>query len=224
MASQTSDQPTSGADRISFEVESMASDDQGRLVVNGRWFGVRGRRFVRPTLTVTVNADGSEQRTLADLEHKPWAAEDGEPWIAAFPLETELKEAKRLELSVAPDIAVDLPSTRPRKRPGVQSQATEARASRRRSDRVPARPSAADQSIELERLRTRLAAADRDAKREREKRVEADRALEDERSDARRLRSEIARLRAELDIAATARGELAAAAAELDITRAQARD
>jgi hypothetical protein len=224
MASQTSDQPTSSADRVSFEVESMACDDQGRLLVNGRWFGVRGRRFVRPTLTLTVNPDGSEQRALADLEHKPWAAEDGEPWIAAFPLEIELKEAKRMELSVAPDIAVDLPSTRTRKRSGVQSQATQARAPRVRSDRVPARPSAADQSIELERLRTRLAAADRDAKREREKRAEADRALEDERSDARRLRSEIARLRAELDIAATARGELAAAAAELDTTRAQARD
>ncbi len=130
MASQTSDQKTGGAERVSFEVERVAFDDQGRLLVSGRWFGVRGRRFVRPTLTLTVGPDGAEQRSLADLEHKPWAAEDGEPWLAAFPLDIKLEDAEQLELSVAPDIAVELAAgkgtrrTRGRARP----EAADARA------------------------------------------------------------------------------------------------
>ena len=234
MASQTSEQTTGSAERVSFEVERVAFDRDGRLDVYGRWFGVRGRRFGRPTLTMTTGADGNEQRALADLEHKPWAAEDGEPWVAAFPLEVELKEAEHLELSVAPDIAVDLSEAKAasrgaakgatRKRAPVQAEASAARAPRVRGDRVPARPSTADQALELDRMRTRVASAEREAAREREKREQADRAREDERSEARRLRSEVGRLKSELDIAATARGELAAAASELDCTRAEARD
>ncbi len=112
MASQTSDQTAGDTDRVSFELERLAFDDQRRLVVSGRWFGVRGRRFVRPTLTLTMRADGAEQRALADLEHKPWAADEGDPWLAAFPLDAELKDAAQLELAVAPDIAVELPQSR----------------------------------------------------------------------------------------------------------------
>ena len=70
---------------------------------------MRGRRFVRPTLTVTLKAGGGEDRVLADLEHKPWAAEDGDPWRAGFPFEGELGDtAARIELNVAPDITVEL--------------------------------------------------------------------------------------------------------------------
>lgn len=225
MASQTSDQTASGTDRVSFELERMAFDDQKRLVVSGRWFGVRGRRFVRPTLTLTMRGAGAEQRSLADLEHKPWAAEDGEPWLASFPLDIELKDADQLELSVAPDINVELPKSRgaARKREAV-SPASKARAPRVRTDRVQARPSTADQAYELERLRSRLAAAERATEHEHARREEADQGLEDERSEARKLRSELGQLRSQLDIAQTTGGELAAAAAELDRVRTQARE
>ena len=72
----------------------------------GRWFGVRGRRFVRPTLTLVHK--GAAVRALADLEHKPWAAEDGEVWTAAFSVDEGLDGAREIELSVAPDIVVGL--------------------------------------------------------------------------------------------------------------------
>jgi hypothetical protein len=60
MASQTPDETTAGSDRITFEVDRMGVDQKGQLVVTGRWFGVRGRRFVRPTLTITMGSDGTE--------------------------------------------------------------------------------------------------------------------------------------------------------------------
>ena len=53
--------------------------------MSGRWFGVRGRRFVRPVLTIDVAGD--RRRLVALLDHKPWHAADGEPWVAAFPWE-----------------------------------------------------------------------------------------------------------------------------------------
>ena len=62
---------------------------------------------MRPALTVIV--DGRPVRLLADLEHKPWAAEDGEPWMAEFPFEFEGAEIQEVELTVAPDITVVLP-------------------------------------------------------------------------------------------------------------------
>jgi hypothetical protein len=52
--------------------------------------------------------------------------------------------------------------------------------------------------------------------------VAADKALEDERAEALRLLSEVGRLKAELDIAATTRTELSAASAELDTTLKEA--
>jgi hypothetical protein len=100
-------QPAVTADGIFFELERFALGDGPRLELSGRWFGVRGRRFVRPTLTLDV--DGERFRALADLEHKPWAAEDGEAWEAAFPLR-ETSELLEAELSVAPDITVQLPA------------------------------------------------------------------------------------------------------------------
>lgn len=224
MASPTSDQTAGRTDRVSFELERLAFDDQQRLVVSGRWFGVRGRRFVRPTLTLTMRADGTERRALADIEHKPWAADEGETWFAAFPLDIQLKDAEQLELSVAPDIAVELQSrVTARKRPASQP-ATAARSPRVRADRVQARPSTADQAYELQRLRSRLAASERAIESERAKRAEADQALEDERSAARKLRSDLGQLRSELDIAQATGGELAAASSELDRVRTHTRE
>src|SRR5213078_2040119 len=108
MATQKPDEATANSDRITFELERLKLEGADQLVVSGRWFGVRGRRFVRPTLTLTMRSDGSERRALADLEHKPWAAEDGELWIATFRIPVALDQAAQLELSVAPNVAVQL--------------------------------------------------------------------------------------------------------------------
>jgi hypothetical protein len=97
---------------VAFEVDHFAWIDD-RLEVSGRWYGLRGHRFVRPALTVEVDDDGDDRRRmLADLEHKPWAADDGTDWIAAFPWDGEPVELARAELAVAPTLAVDLPLPR----------------------------------------------------------------------------------------------------------------
>jgi hypothetical protein len=222
MASQN---PDVGTERITFELDHLGMD-AGRLLVSGRWYGVRGRRFVRPTLILTLRSDGSERRALADLDHKPWAAEDGELWISAFRIPVALEETASLELSVAPDVAVELTQAQAsaKGRRARTSAATDARAPRVRTDPVPARPSAGDREQEIERLRIRLTEAQRAYEREQVKRQAADQALEDERSEALRLRSEVGKLRAELDLAATARTELDATAADLDATRSEARE
>jgi hypothetical protein len=79
-----------------------------RCQVKGRWFGVRGRRFIRPTLTAVV--DGRPIRLLADLVDKPWTAEDGEPWQATFPFTHERARFQKAELTVAPDVTITLPT------------------------------------------------------------------------------------------------------------------
>ena len=85
-----------------------------RLEVSGRWYGLRGHRFVRPALTVEIDEPGDDRRRmLADLEHKPWAAEDGTDWTAAFPWDGDPVRLARAELAVAPTVAVDLPVPHP---------------------------------------------------------------------------------------------------------------
>jgi hypothetical protein len=97
----------------SFEVEHFELDANACLEVRGRWFGVHGRRFMRPALTTVC--DGREQRILAVLDHKPWNAEDGEIWHAAFPCSIDPAELARAELTVAPDVTVALPPLAPAK-------------------------------------------------------------------------------------------------------------
>jgi hypothetical protein len=96
-----------GLEPASFEVERFELGRDACLEVHGRWFGVRGRRFLRPTLTAV--ADGREQRSLAVLDHKPWIAEEGEAWLAAFPWSTDPAALLQAELTVAPDVTVPLP-------------------------------------------------------------------------------------------------------------------
>jgi hypothetical protein len=119
-------EPERGAGSVSFEVERFEARGGDQLVLSGRWFGLRGRRFVRPTLM--LGSGDSAQRALADLQHKPWAAADGELWEAAFPIERLARDPGRIELTVAPDITVALPP------PGAAAREQRIRARPRRDD------------------------------------------------------------------------------------------
>jgi hypothetical protein len=91
----------------SFEVDRLEWVEPDRLEVAGRWYGVRGLRFVRPSLDLEA---GDERRhLLAVLDHKPWEARDGEDWIAAFPWDGDKVELSHAELAVTPAVVVELP-------------------------------------------------------------------------------------------------------------------
>jgi hypothetical protein len=111
---------------VAFEVERVGWPSPDRVEVVGRWYGVRGRRFIRPTLAVEV--DGERRRMLAVLDHKPWAVEDGQDWIAAFAWEGEPTDLSGSELTVGPNVAVELLA------PGEKRQPEKQIARRPRSD------------------------------------------------------------------------------------------
>jgi hypothetical protein len=92
--------------RVAFELDRFEVTGEDRLEVAGRWFGVRGMRFVRPSLM--VRTDGGERSLLASLEHKPWAAEEGRTWVAVFPWPGGSPDPGQAELAVAPTVVVDL--------------------------------------------------------------------------------------------------------------------
>ena len=131
------------AGRVVFEPDRFAMTSEDLCVVEGRWFGVRGRRFIRPSLTVT--SEGNETRLLADLADKPWAAEDGEPWKATFSVTLEIADIEKAELTVAPDITIalhdfpDAPASPKPKPSGGRAQPSRARRSR-----APSRPDAGE--------------------------------------------------------------------------------
>ena len=110
----------------SFEVERFELGPDDRLEVHGRWSGVRGRRFMRPTLTAV--AGGREHRLLAVLDHKPWMAEEGEAWLAAFPWSSDAGGPLESQLTVAPGVTVPLPAPSPSARRRSGSRRTRARA------------------------------------------------------------------------------------------------
>jgi hypothetical protein len=116
-----------GTGEIAFELERFEFKDDDRVEISGRWLGVRGRRFIRPTLTVMTDGRGS--RALADLEHKPWAPEEGKLWMAAFSCPLEGATALEAELNVSPDITVTLPA------PGQDVAAAAKRGRRERAAR-----------------------------------------------------------------------------------------
>src|SRR5215212_1844630 len=113
---------TVAPEQTGFELDRFQWSGDDRLEVEGRWFGVRGRRFVRPSLTVQV--PGGRRRLLALLEHKPWSADEGAAWIAAFPWDGPHAEVGDAELEVGA-LTVDLPppgaSNAPRKRGEAES-------------------------------------------------------------------------------------------------------
>lgn len=84
-----------------FELQDLRHQD-GELVVTGSWSGVRGMRFMRPTLTV------AGRRALATMEHKPWAPDAEGPWVAAFPWEGGPPDPRDVSLAVAPSVTVRL--------------------------------------------------------------------------------------------------------------------
>lgn len=200
---------------VAFEVERVAWPSPDRVEIAGRWFGVRGRRFVRPTLELEV--DGERRRMLAVLDHKPWAAEDGEVWVAAFDWDGEQADLAGGELSVGPDVSVELlpegkADGRPRtaRRSRASELEAELREARREAERLSRKLRRANESHladitrrdtahaeELERLRAELAASkDEGERRAEELRVK----LDSERERLRRkLDSERERLRHERD-------------------------
>jgi hypothetical protein len=97
-----------------LEIERFEWTTPERIEIVGYWSGLRGRRFMRPTLV--LNRAGETKRLLALLEHKPWSAQEGDPWIAAFAWEGEVTKFDSAELNVGSGIDLDLPS--PRMRPG----------------------------------------------------------------------------------------------------------
>jgi hypothetical protein len=94
---------------VDFALTRFETVEGARLEVEGTWSGVRGVRFVRPALVVSPDAEGGAERTLlATLDHKPWPAEEGRPWVAAFPWDGGEPDVAQLQLAVAPSIVVPL--------------------------------------------------------------------------------------------------------------------
>jgi hypothetical protein len=128
----------SSAPDARFQVERVEWTSDDRLEVVGRWYGVRGRRFLRPMLEVEM--DGNRRRLLALLEHKPWVAEEGEQWVAAFGWEGEPVEPAVVQLAVAPGLVVRLPSpVAPGRRRGTGAARGGKRADRASAARTRAR-------------------------------------------------------------------------------------
>ncbi|HEV7751309.1 MAG TPA: hypothetical protein VGO71_07195 [Baekduia sp.] len=96
---------------VGFALTRFEAVAGGRLEVEGTWSGVRGMRFVRPALV--VHAAAGERTLLAVLEHKPWPAEDGRPWRAAFPWDGGALDPADAELAVAPSVVVPLAAPDP---------------------------------------------------------------------------------------------------------------
>lgn len=131
MSREPTSAPTPVAPGVSFEVERFEWASPDRLELVGRWSGLRGHRFIRPTLDVEI--DGERRRMLADLEHKPWAPEDGRDWIAAFTWRGDPAPFDEAELTVSPELAVQLPA------PGGSMAKGAARADSAGAERRPAR-------------------------------------------------------------------------------------
>ncbi len=109
MSAQQTRVPGAASSEVDFELERFEYSGTGRIEIAGRWFGLRGRRFVRPVLNLTISG-GTRRRAIALLEHKPWAAADGETWIAAFAWPDGSGEVEHAELEVGPGLMVELPA------------------------------------------------------------------------------------------------------------------
>ncbi|MEY2535492.1 MAG: hypothetical protein QOF29_3402, partial [bacterium] len=194
---------TDAAPTVAFEVERFEWTARDRLEVAGRWFGLRGHRFMRPSLVVDAGDD--RRRLLALLEHKPWAADDGEPWVAAFAWEGEPLDLAGAELAVAPSVAVELPPVRAPGGGGRGKARTGGRAAARTAPRI-----AAHAERRTDTLRRELEGANAELA---ELRADRERAQHTHRAEVARLREDLATDRAALQAARTELERLAAAAA-----------
>lgn len=105
------------AEAAVFELARFEWAAPDRIEVEGRWSGLRGHRFIRPTLVLHAEGEEPRRRLLASLEHKPWSADDEGNWIAAFAFDGEGPvKFESAEMNVAPGIDLTLPA--PRMRPG----------------------------------------------------------------------------------------------------------
>lgn len=213
--------------RVAFQLDRFEQTGDDRLEIAGRWYGVRGLRFVRPALTVQTG-DG-ERNVLALLEHKPWAAEEGESWIAAFPWQGASPDPGQAELAVAPSVVVPLEKGRAgdapasgRARPRLRERLDEAELRAKRLDKEVAwlreererlQADAARGLDEVSALRAELAEARHEAEQ-----------VTAERDAARREREELESARdAAARVAEQARQALGETETELETTAA-ARD
>jgi hypothetical protein len=177
--------------RVTFEVERFGWVTDDRIEVAGRWFGLRGHRFLRPTLDVEV--DGHHRRLLALLEHKPWAADDGDDWVAAFSWQGEPVHVPGAELAVGPDLTIELPAPAGARSPSPKRPAPQAHdllpAGRPRShielDLATARDEAERLAGELERQRATHAARAEELQRRLSAEHEAVASLKEELAAAR---------------------------------------
>jgi hypothetical protein len=167
----------STATEPAFVVERFAVAGD-RVEVAGHWRDVRGRRFMRPVLW--LHRGESRRRLVAVLDHKPWAADDGEPWLAAFKWEGGKLDVDRAELEVGRELVVELPlpggrAQKPRPaKPRVPSELDRVReqllsATKERSALQAALDEATVQADDVSRLR-----AERDVAREEAERARAD--------------------------------------------------
>ena len=219
--------------RIEFALDSFDVAD-GRLVVAGRWYGVTGRRFVRPVLEV----DG-KRRVIAVLDHKPWPAIEGAEWLAAFPHDGPAGPSR---LQVAPDIAVELPPAGPEAGDGRPRLARIARVvetpkpkpkAKAKPERAPARRESAerepidaeleemrkqkdDARAETERLRSELDQTKREVERLSEE-------LRHAHTDTDRLRTEVSHARAELNTVKAGQDQTQAKAQSVEADAARLR-
>lgn len=218
---------------VAFEVDRFEWTAPDTLEVRGRWFGLRGHRFLRPTLDVAVA--GQRRRMLAVLEHKPWAAEEGEEWVAAFLWTGPPARLDDAELTVSPDLAVQLPlpdgsveddggddvpagERRPARRPRTAVLEAELAAALAEVDR---------RDEELARVREAHSEAARELRERARTAQETARRLESELQRARdqvaaseaQADTKLGELRKERDAAATARDRAAAEAADMRAER-----
>jgi hypothetical protein len=105
---------TTTAGAAVLEIERFEFATPERIEIVGYWTGLRGRRFMRPTLI--LKGEGEPKRLLALLEHKPWSAVEGSEWIAAFKWEGDVVSFESAEMNVGAGLDLELPA--PRMRPG----------------------------------------------------------------------------------------------------------
>jgi hypothetical protein len=237
MATDRAEELVPGPPGLTFELERFEWADGGRLELVGRWTGLRGHRFLRPTLDVVV--DGERRRMLAVLEHKPWAPQEGQDWIAAFTWRGDPAKFEEAELTVSPDLAVELPeaagaagAAKAGSRKSTPTAATAEPQPARRPRSAVLEEELGNALAESQELREQLRAEQTNVRgletqlrlaREEVASAEADRDIA--REEAERARGELDRARtlaeAERKRAEAARAETEAALAEKEAARAE---